>query len=37
MTGEMDEYLKGMTAARHASPRDDLLTRLVAPKWTASA
>jgi cytochrome P450 len=30
VTGEMDEYLKGMTAARHASPRNDLLTRLVA-------
>ena len=30
VSDEMDEYLKGMTAARHASPRNDLLTRLVA-------
>jgi cytochrome P450 len=29
-SGEMDEYLTGMIAARRANPADDLLTRLVA-------
>jgi cytochrome P450 len=30
VTGEMEQYLARMIAARHASPRNDLLTRLVA-------
>ena len=37
VAAEMGEYLAGMIASRKASPRDDLLTRLVKPKSIANA